>query len=602
MAKFHIGRGGKAAICSARKGKCPYGSEEEHFKTREEAHEEAQKILLKNNNILAGKKKDREEDNKNNSTAEILEIPKTPYGILGNSELDEQGKEYARYVSERIIQSSENGDTASIMDEELYNKTKELPYGDDYWLSIYNEIQKNINEKYYGKDYVEATTLIMNRWGLESDKTPKLLDSLENYKDITKLRHKIIDKLLWKNNNISNDGWIGSGLQDKIYSKNTKIYDMGDDMYIIKDTLQEQENPRITLIHAPDGLENVIEDTIRIHEPHNTAKIPDKFGFNGMSAKTVKMLLESEEMMNNASFYAGQIEGYEERWHQIVSSILEKENKKYKYKKQDHKNLSIGKATQAGNTILEKHFDVKIEKTGNVLLDGKMCRTGIIHTTEKQVQTAKNIANNEKIAAKIENLKSKKYGNTTGTKRETHNSREAIKKLSEEEKEKLTKYSSLAYKSYSARAHGYDNYNYGFAKVSEDEVMKLNSIIKKIEKESRADSRFLYRGSKLPSGMTSQELLDKYTVGDVVITNKITSTTRSGKVMNDFSDGKHLDSAVDSINYIYNTKKGAYISSISRYTEEKEVLIGIGEKMIVIDKGYDKSGKPFIVFADSQEE
>lgn len=37
MAKFHIGRGGKPAVCSAKKGNCPYGGESEHYSTREAA-------------------------------------------------------------------------------------------------------------------------------------------------------------------------------------------------------------------------------------------------------------------------------------------------------------------------------------------------------------------------------------------------------------------------------------------------------------------------------------------------------------------------------------------------------------------------------------
>ena len=36
MAKFHIGKNGKVSRCSARKGNCPYGSDEEHFASREE--------------------------------------------------------------------------------------------------------------------------------------------------------------------------------------------------------------------------------------------------------------------------------------------------------------------------------------------------------------------------------------------------------------------------------------------------------------------------------------------------------------------------------------------------------------------------------------
>ena len=57
MAKFHIGRGGKAAACSARKGKCPYGSDEEHFSSREAAKVAAEERLAKSNGVLSSSKK-----------------------------------------------------------------------------------------------------------------------------------------------------------------------------------------------------------------------------------------------------------------------------------------------------------------------------------------------------------------------------------------------------------------------------------------------------------------------------------------------------------------------------------------------------------------
>lgn len=52
---------------------------------------------------------------------------------------------------------------------------------------------------------------------------------------------------------------------------------------------------------------------------------------------------------------------------------------------------------------------------------------------------------------------------------------------------------------------------------------------------------------------------------------------------------------------IYHTKKGAYIAPISSHESEEEVLLGIGEKMVVADKGIDKDGKAFVIFVDAKE-
>lgn len=45
MARFHVGRGGKSAVCSAKKGNCPFGGEDAHYSSREEAQSAAEKKM-----------------------------------------------------------------------------------------------------------------------------------------------------------------------------------------------------------------------------------------------------------------------------------------------------------------------------------------------------------------------------------------------------------------------------------------------------------------------------------------------------------------------------------------------------------------------------
>lgn len=75
MAKFHVGRGGKAAVCSAKKGKCPYGSDDEHYKTREEAQKVAEQKMTQQNNTLKSTKSKKKKTVKNNLTSK-KEAPK----------------------------------------------------------------------------------------------------------------------------------------------------------------------------------------------------------------------------------------------------------------------------------------------------------------------------------------------------------------------------------------------------------------------------------------------------------------------------------------------------------------------------------------------
>lgn len=57
MAKFHIGRSGKPALCSAKRGNCPFGSADEHYNSREAAQKVVEDRLAKQSGILKAQKK-----------------------------------------------------------------------------------------------------------------------------------------------------------------------------------------------------------------------------------------------------------------------------------------------------------------------------------------------------------------------------------------------------------------------------------------------------------------------------------------------------------------------------------------------------------------
>lgn len=71
MAKFHIGRSGKPAQCRAKKGNCPFGSDAEHYGSRQEA----QKALEnKNSSITLESKKKQPEKFDGSQTIEISKV------------------------------------------------------------------------------------------------------------------------------------------------------------------------------------------------------------------------------------------------------------------------------------------------------------------------------------------------------------------------------------------------------------------------------------------------------------------------------------------------------------------------------------------------
>lgn len=128
MAKFHIGRKGKAAICSAKKGKCPFGGESEHYSSREAATKAAEDRFAKENskNVFQGTSKSaikKDVDKK----VEFSEINLSDYW----TENDKDIEKLATKLSEDILTNlqatsgfvSDNPYNDSSIPIKEYNKT-----------------------------------------------------------------------------------------------------------------------------------------------------------------------------------------------------------------------------------------------------------------------------------------------------------------------------------------------------------------------------------------------------------------------------------------------------------------------------------------------
>lgn len=118
MAKFHIGKSGKAAACSAKKGNCPYGSDDEHFSTREEAQKEAENRMSQNNSITKSAKKPSIEN-------------KNPFSSIENN-INEDGNlifKGRQYYQNLIINneqnSTDNENYSYLYDTDLYEREKQ---------------------------------------------------------------------------------------------------------------------------------------------------------------------------------------------------------------------------------------------------------------------------------------------------------------------------------------------------------------------------------------------------------------------------------------------------------------------------------------------
>lgn len=73
MSKFHINKHGIPSPCRAQKGNCPYGGEDNHFDTQEEAQEYANKLHAEEFGVLRGVDNNEHTQENTHSTGEICE-------------------------------------------------------------------------------------------------------------------------------------------------------------------------------------------------------------------------------------------------------------------------------------------------------------------------------------------------------------------------------------------------------------------------------------------------------------------------------------------------------------------------------------------------
>lgn len=113
MAKFHIGRKGKAAICSAKAGNCPFGGDDNHYSSREAANKAAEDKLAKQNaeNVFQGvskknDEKDVKKEKKNVEKPNDIEEPKNMIGVGSKrywSKDEEEMKKLSQELGQDIV-------------------------------------------------------------------------------------------------------------------------------------------------------------------------------------------------------------------------------------------------------------------------------------------------------------------------------------------------------------------------------------------------------------------------------------------------------------------------------------------------------------------
>lgn len=573
MAKFHIGRSGKPAQCNAKKGNCPFGSEEEHYKTREEAQKHLENKLSGINAVLASAKKQREQEK--TQERETYDDNKHKQDIVNKM---------AQYTLQLKNDEIDRDKMSKLMNNLM--QYENMPTEHAYWQEIEKDIQDVLNNKHFGENYTEAAKTFVDN--IVDDEQSWDIDEYDDVEYNNK-QIKQIEARLSSMNKFSPAGRFLKNYEEYEDYIPYVHKDLGNGFYYARGWESEQKG---IIYYAPNDAIPIDDKRFTKEIYGDEISVVEEAGFYGIEEEEIKTLLNNGALakIGSTSKNSKDIayrELFEDRGAPYVMGNFSKIMT-------THANI------QANNTYIQKNYDgIELRNpTDNNKTNAEFFGVGISLTKENKKDIAEKYKSTEQhkdTKFVIENGEHKK---DKIDKEELNTVKKDYKNLEKESPythHLLKEYTAGDYVHFAARSHGVDKKN---SIITDKELKELNDTIKKVSDSSVSSYRTLYRGSRGPSNMSAREYLDCFDTGDVIVSNKMLSTSLDTKVSNQFGIDRKDNSP--SVLFVYNSKKGAYVEPISQMGGEKEVVVPIGEKMVVVDKTIDKYGRAVIFFTDDE--
>lgn len=601
MAKFHIGRGGKAAICSAKKGNCPFGTDEEHFKTRDEAKAAAQEKLAKENNVMqsSSKKSSVKEDNSVNKDNKETDLEN-----LHNTIATQISDNFIIYNSDKGLTDKEHKE---LMDN-LLSIVQENSNNEINWYNIANSIKKGIDDRYDkelsnaienirdtaleygGHDYESLKNLEHHAFSDEDKKEARKIDKSEIEDRNVKMLVSVLasrtrkDKLRFIAHKKIDDGMYYAELYDALGKKRQYVYFADNGLIDYNNVVVEE-----LAVHSFDKAEDITLPKKNIFSGINMDKRKEFLAIKNSIMKNVDWNDAASISNIRDSILADKNYGRDEALRDSMKAMIDL---------QMSDNIIKGKTlAQKENTLDIKDLDKKETL--------EMFKSGVVKVKGNNLNIAENVKNDDDYK-EIKNRilsRHKDFDSVDFVGRE--NAKNSAIKIADagidtKTKTKITNYTALHYKQYGSQSFGVDraiirdeNEVKERVKVSYDDAVEVNDALKKIQKQN-TDSRYLYRGVSLPKGQTAKDYVANFASGDTVANTKMLSTSEN------LSTAKYFaKKGGQNVFFVYKTKKGADVSGISYNRSESESVIPIGEKMTVVESTVDKSGNAVIFLTDN---
>lgn len=151
MTKFHINKKGVPAVCRAKKGNCPFGGENEHYNTKEEAEIAAQEKNSKENSLLPG----IEESNQSEVYKNLESVVSQGNFKYVESQMTYHKAEDVYGAYKKVKEIRDRGDIRKTID----NLGKDLLKNQDEYNERINEIQQELYRNTRHPITVELTKL-----------------------------------------------------------------------------------------------------------------------------------------------------------------------------------------------------------------------------------------------------------------------------------------------------------------------------------------------------------------------------------------------------------------------------------------------------------
>lgn len=223
MAKYHIKKDGMPGICRAQNGKCPYGSESEHFPTKEEA----QNYADKKNEAIEKRNKLAVQFIKNRS----LDIERALYRTYENIDKVKDLNSDIKVLLDNgqvLIQKSINVNAASNLHDKIYKNTNI-----NIRIDLDNPNKMKVKVEQEDSTWKNAVSTPLGGLRQMNYKEKEALQKIENKikNRITKNKEQVLEACLESDNFVFNDldQYKGKSVSDTIDGLDSERY------YVIKD-------------------------------------------------------------------------------------------------------------------------------------------------------------------------------------------------------------------------------------------------------------------------------------------------------------------------------------------------------------------------------